>query len=239
MSQPQIPAISSEFLTVESFKEATQQSVKAAGFAFSVSSSKMFHVGKVNRTPFVTLQCTMGDIINECGRIRNALNKGSNHDTTPVCSSSYIIKRWPYAKFVLYTLKLCVKWLYLPFINAVGISNIGNAKVLNTYQIAIAWIVNEQEYTYKWFLFTLKETIYDTFFCSPEVFFFDSNKNYDKFLLLVQQVAKEISTVKKAFNEKKDAKDWDSINAANREKPQWFEEDNKDSKRLRTGVFTH
>ncbi|CAG8688165.1 380_t:CDS:2, partial [Ambispora gerdemannii] len=35
MSQPQIPAISSEFLTVKSFKEVAQQDAKAAGFAFS------------------------------------------------------------------------------------------------------------------------------------------------------------------------------------------------------------
>ncbi|CAG8687759.1 1209_t:CDS:1, partial [Ambispora gerdemannii] len=59
MSQPQIPTISNKFLTVKSFKKAAQQDAKAAGFTFSVSSSKMSRVGKVNRTPFVILQCTM------------------------------------------------------------------------------------------------------------------------------------------------------------------------------------
>ncbi|CAG8664616.1 9369_t:CDS:1 [Ambispora gerdemannii] len=376
MSQPQIPAIGSEFPTVESFKEAAQQGAKAAGFAFSVSSSKMSRVGKVNRTPFVTLQCTMGgeyrnnheiteetrkrkkftkrqncpvilravlnedagvwvvqsfktqhnhellfpsqvhclhqhrllnteqkelvhmmlrsgastksiadavhwkhgtvytkDVINERGRIRNALNEGSNHDTTVrllqmLEERQYVVRHTlskdGHMQNLFFThieaarqTAICSEVLMvdatyktnlykLPLINAVGVSNIGNAKVLNTYQIAMAWVANEQEYTYEWFLRTLKETIYDTFFCSPEVFvsdrdqalrkaansvfpeakkmlciwhmlaqnlrtacrkFFDSDKDYDKFLSLVQQVAyaEEMSTVEKAFNEVKQA----------------------------------
>ncbi|CAG8577319.1 22376_t:CDS:2, partial [Dentiscutata erythropus] len=46
-SQPKIPEIGSEFPTVESFKEAAQEGAKAAGFAFSVSSSKMTRRKKV------------------------------------------------------------------------------------------------------------------------------------------------------------------------------------------------
>ncbi|CAG8584699.1 19475_t:CDS:2 [Racocetra fulgida] len=69
-SGPQIPELGSEFLTVEKFKEAAQQGAKAAGFAFSVSSSKMSRVEKDGCTPFVTLQCVMG------GKYRN------NHEIT-------------------------------------------------------------------------------------------------------------------------------------------------------------
>ncbi|CAG8755951.1 20551_t:CDS:2, partial [Dentiscutata erythropus] len=39
--QPKIPEIGSEFLAVESFKKAVQESAKIAGFAFNISSSKM------------------------------------------------------------------------------------------------------------------------------------------------------------------------------------------------------
>ncbi|CAG8710287.1 13667_t:CDS:2, partial [Racocetra fulgida] len=66
----QILEIGSEFLTVESFKEAAQQSAKAAGFAFSISSSKVLRDEKGSHTPFVTLQCIMG------GKYRN------NHNIT-------------------------------------------------------------------------------------------------------------------------------------------------------------
>ncbi|CAG8766993.1 8571_t:CDS:2 [Cetraspora pellucida] len=110
----------------------------------------------------------------------------------------------------------------LPLINTVGVSNIGNAKTLNTYQI----------------------TIYNTFACSPEVFvsdrdqalqkaadsifpaakkmiyiwhilaqnlpttcrkLFNSNEDYNKLLLSVQKVAyvKEINKVENTFNEVK------------------------------------
>ncbi|CAG8662529.1 13122_t:CDS:2, partial [Racocetra fulgida] len=69
-SQSQIPKVGDEFLTVESFKEAAQQSAKAAGFAFSVSSSKVSGGGKGGHTPFIVLQCVMG------GKYRN------NHQIT-------------------------------------------------------------------------------------------------------------------------------------------------------------
>ncbi|CAG8615169.1 22756_t:CDS:2 [Dentiscutata erythropus] len=60
-SQSQIPKVGDKFPTVESFKEAVQQSAKVAGFAFSVSSSKVSGGGKGGHTPFVVLQCVMGD----------------------------------------------------------------------------------------------------------------------------------------------------------------------------------
>ncbi|CAG8768977.1 5392_t:CDS:1, partial [Cetraspora pellucida] len=69
-SQPQVPEIGSKFQTVESFKEAAQQGAKAAGFAFSVSSSKMSCDKKGGQAPYIILQCTMG------GEYRN------NHNIT-------------------------------------------------------------------------------------------------------------------------------------------------------------
>lgn len=65
----------------------------------------------------------------------------------------------------------------LPLINAVGVSNIGRkSNVLSTFQIAMAWLANEQEDTYAWFLQTLKEEVYDRFDCSPEVFMSDKDR---------------------------------------------------------------
>ncbi|CAG8522519.1 19154_t:CDS:2 [Dentiscutata erythropus] len=58
--QPQIPEVGDEFPTVESFKEAAQEGAKAAGFAFSVSLSKVFGGEKGGHTPYIILQCTMG-----------------------------------------------------------------------------------------------------------------------------------------------------------------------------------
>ncbi|CAG8704160.1 2345_t:CDS:2, partial [Racocetra fulgida] len=80
-SQPQIPEVGDEFPTAENFKEVAQQGAKAAGFAFSVSSSKMSGGGKGGHTPFITLQCTMGGTyrnnhkINEETRKRKKLSK--------------------------------------------------------------------------------------------------------------------------------------------------------------------
>ncbi|CAG8461893.1 13889_t:CDS:2 [Cetraspora pellucida] len=64
-SQPKIPEIGSEFLTAESFKEAAQQNTKAAGFAFSMLSSKLLYGEKGGHIPYILLQCIMG------GKYRN------------------------------------------------------------------------------------------------------------------------------------------------------------------------
>ncbi|CAG8797983.1 24617_t:CDS:2, partial [Cetraspora pellucida] len=101
----------------------------------------------------------------------------------------------------------------LPLINTVGVSNIRNAKALNTFQIIIAWVANEQEHTYNWFLNILKETIYNTFACSPEVFISNSNQVLRKAANNIFSVAKKmkvaysekINKVKEAFNEIKQA----------------------------------
>ncbi|CAG8489816.1 9715_t:CDS:2 [Dentiscutata erythropus] len=188
-SEPQIPKLGSEFSTVEKFKEAAQQGIKAAGFAFSVSLSKISHVEKDGHAPFVTLQCVMGekyrnnyeiteetrkkvykmsklplhwkdviaytkDIINECDRIKNALNKGSNYDTT---------------------MRLL--------------------KMLEEHQ----YIIRHQ--------LAKDESMQNLFFTHIEAArqLFDSNENYNEFLLSVQKVAYsgEMNEVKKAFDEVK------------------------------------
>ncbi|CAG8465614.1 2099_t:CDS:2, partial [Dentiscutata heterogama] len=301
--QPQIPEVGDEFPTVESFKEAAQEGAKAAGFAFSVSSSKVSSGGKGGHTPYIILQCTMEskyrnnhniteetrkrkkltkyqncsvmlqailnedtkvwvikssktehnhelllpsqvhclpqhrslsteqkelvhimlkssastqsiadaihwkngtiytkDIMNKRDRIKNTLNEGTNHDTTVrflqmLDERQYIVHHvltkdghmlnlffthneaacqvaiCPEVLMVDATYKTNIYKLSL--INAVGVSNVGDSKALNTYTIAMAWVLNEQEPTYEWFLLTLKETIYDLFSCSPEVFISD------------------------------------------------------------------
>ncbi|CAG8614803.1 14312_t:CDS:2 [Dentiscutata heterogama] len=63
--QPQIPEVGDEFPTVESFKEAAQEGAKAAGFAFSISSSKVSGGRKGGHTSYIILQCTMETILNE------------------------------------------------------------------------------------------------------------------------------------------------------------------------------
>ncbi|RIB20605.1 hypothetical protein C2G38_2178854 [Gigaspora rosea] len=60
LSQPKIPEVGSEFLTVESLKEAAQQGAKVAGFAFSVSLSKLSHSKKGGHVSYILLQCIMG-----------------------------------------------------------------------------------------------------------------------------------------------------------------------------------
>ncbi|CAG8580311.1 2958_t:CDS:2 [Gigaspora margarita] len=106
---------------------------------------------------------------------------------------------------------LIVDMIYkLILINAVGVSDIGNAKSLDTYQIAIAWVENEKEHTYKWFLNTLKEVIYDAYFCSLEVFVLDrsqalqnaANKVFPEAKKMLLAYAEEI---KEAFGKVKNA----------------------------------
>ncbi|CAG8670966.1 7896_t:CDS:1, partial [Ambispora gerdemannii] len=115
-------------------------------------------------------------VINERGQIRNALNKSSNYDTTVrllqiLEEHQYIVchtlSKDDHMQNLFFThieamrqMIICSEVLILdatyktnlyklPLINAVGVSNIDNAKVLNTYQIAMAWVANEQEYTYE------------------------------------------------------------------------------------------
>ncbi|CAG8732243.1 28528_t:CDS:2 [Dentiscutata erythropus] len=325
-SQPKIPEVGSEFSTAESFKEAAQQGAKAAGFAFSVSSSKLSRSEKGGHIPYILLQCVMGgeyrnnhkiteetrkrikstkrqncpvtlyavlnenagvwvvrsykkqhnhellppsqvyclhqhrqlnaeqkelvhimlksgasvqsvadavqwkhgtvytkDIVNERDRIRNALNEGSNNDTT-----MQLLQKLEEHNYILRHL----------------LSKDGYMR--NLFFTHIEAASHTAEYTYEWFLNTLKEVIYDAYFCSPEVFvsdrsqalrnaankvfpeakkmlciwhmlaqnlrtacqkFFDSDEDYDKLLLSVQKIAyaEEMNIVEKAFDKVKKA----------------------------------
>ncbi|CAG8841189.1 26692_t:CDS:2, partial [Gigaspora margarita] len=84
----QIPEIGSKFLTVEQFKEAAQQGAKAAGFAFSISSSKLLHVEKDDRVPFVTLQCVMGGNYRNNHKISEETRKRTKFTKRQNCSVS-------------------------------------------------------------------------------------------------------------------------------------------------------
>ncbi|CAG8762135.1 4844_t:CDS:2 [Cetraspora pellucida] len=95
----------------------------------------------------------MKDIVNEHDRIRNALNEGSNNDTT-----MWLLQMLEECQYIVHHLlskdaachaAICLKVLIvdatyktnlykLPLINSVGVNNIGKAKSLNTYQIAMA-----------------------------------------------------------------------------------------------------
>ncbi|CAG8659899.1 15352_t:CDS:2 [Gigaspora margarita] len=81
----------------------------------------------------------------------------------------------------------------LILINAIGISDIGNAKSLDTYQIAIAW---------------QKIALYLAYACAKLQTalqkFFDYDEDYDKLLLSVQKVA-YAEEIKKAFGKVKKA----------------------------------
>ncbi|CAG8705270.1 45710_t:CDS:2 [Gigaspora margarita] len=171
LSQPKIPEVGSEFPTVESLKEAAQQGAKVAGFAFSVLSSKMLCSRKEHGTE---------DIVNKYNKIRNALNKGSNNNTT-----MQLLQKLEECNYIVCHL-LSIDVIF------------GNAKSLNTYQIAMAWVENEKEHTYEWFLNTLKEVGYNAYFCSLEIF-----------------VSNRSQALQNAANKKKDSEYWMHINTKN------------------------
>ncbi|CAG8625957.1 3876_t:CDS:2, partial [Dentiscutata heterogama] len=261
--QPKIPEVGSEFSTAESFKEAAQQGAKAAGFAFSVSSSKLSCSEKETKKKIKSIKCqncpvTLYAVLNENAGIWvvRSYKKQHNYELLPplqvyylyqhqqlnaeqkklvhimLKSGALLLQKLEKRNYILRHLlskdgymrnlffthieaashtavcpeELIVNANYktnlykLPLINAVGVSNIGNAKSLNMYQIAIAWVENEKKYTYEWFLNTLKDVIYDAYFCSPEVLF---QIDYDKLLLLVQKIAyaEEMNIVEEAFDE--------------------------------------
>lgn len=103
---------------------------------------------------------------------KNALNEGSNHDTTirlieaayQVAKCSEVLK-WTQHIRPTYTSFLSLMLLVLAILVMLNLS------ILT--KIAMTWVANEQEHTYTWFLNTLKKTIYDIFSCSPEVFVSD------------------------------------------------------------------
>ncbi|CAG8497552.1 25207_t:CDS:2 [Cetraspora pellucida] len=167
------------------------------------------------------------NIVNERDRIRNALNEGSNNDTTMWLLQ--MLEERQYIVCHLLSKDGCMKNLFFIYIEAAHCAAIC-PKVLivdatyktNLYKLPlINSVENKKEYIYEWFLNTLKETVYDAFFCLPEVFvsdksqalrnaankFFDSDDDYEKLLLSIQKVAyaEEISIVEEAFEKIKQA----------------------------------
>ncbi|CAG8844163.1 39649_t:CDS:2, partial [Gigaspora margarita] len=236
------------------FKEAAQQGAKAAGFAFSISSSKLSCVEKDGCVPFVTLQCVMGGNYRNNNKISEETRKRTKFTKRQNCSVSlravlnenigvWIVTSYKSQhnyellpssqvhyfyqhqilnieqKELVHTMirnvinehdqiknalneAICPEVLIvdatyktnlykLPLVNAVGVSNIGNTKALNTYQIAIAWVANEQKHIYTWFLNTLNETIYNVFSCFPEVAYSGKMSEVEKaFDKIKQTIAK-------------------------------------------------
>lgn len=144
------------------------------------------------------------DIVNERARIRFALNEGPNDDFTRKLlrlfeERNYVVIPSKTAKgylthlFFFHTesakcVAKCPEVLIVdstyktniykyPLVSAIGINNISNEKgVLASYQIAMAWIEDESEASYIWFLQTLRSNIYDAYNCLPEVFMSDRDQ---------------------------------------------------------------
>lgn len=144
------------------------------------------------------------DVVNQRARIRYALNEGPNADSAQkllrlLQQRDYMIEllktpeghlthlffshieaakhaaQCPEVLIIDATYKTNV--YKFPLVSAVGISNITNEKgSLKTFQIAMAWIENEKEYSYRWFLKTLRSKIYDTYNCIPCVFMSDRDR---------------------------------------------------------------
>ncbi|CAG8811813.1 10466_t:CDS:2, partial [Cetraspora pellucida] len=160
-------------------------------------------------------------------QIRNALNKGSNNDTT--MQLLQMLEECQYVVRHLLSKDGCMKNLFFTYIEAARHAAICPEVLIidatyktNLYKLPlINSVENEKEYTYEWFLNTLKETVYNAFFCSSEVFvsdkskalqnvankFFDSDDDNEKLLLSIQKVAyaEKMSIVKEAFEEVKQA----------------------------------
>ncbi|CAG8833035.1 40353_t:CDS:2, partial [Gigaspora margarita] len=144
------------------------------------------------------------DVVNERARIRLALNEGSNENSTQKLlklleERNYIVvplkttkgylthlffshveaikcvARCPEVLIVDSTYKTNV-YKY-PLVSAVGVNNISNEKgALASYQIAMAWMEDESEASYIWFLQTLRTRIYEFYGCIPEVFMSDRDQ---------------------------------------------------------------
>ncbi|CAG8800586.1 40591_t:CDS:2 [Gigaspora margarita] len=144
------------------------------------------------------------NVVNKWARIRYALNEGSNADSAQkllcLCQQcDYMIKLlktpdghlthlfFSHIEAAKHTTKyyevLIVDATYktnvykFPLVSAVSISNITNEKgSLKTFQIAIAWMENENEDSYKWFLISLRKKVYDAYNCLPCVFMSDRDQ---------------------------------------------------------------
>lgn len=111
----------------------------------------------------------------------------------------------------------------MPLINCVGVDNIGNSKSLHTFQIGMAWVSNEVEETYTWFLEQLKMVIYDITNTYPEVIMTDKDlalrsaadkvfPGAKKMLCIWHMLAQNLRTSTQKYFDSKD--DYDNFAAA-------------------------
>ncbi|CAG8781003.1 16991_t:CDS:2 [Cetraspora pellucida] len=144
------------------------------------------------------------DVVNKRARIKYALNEGPNADCAQkllrlLQQRDYMIELlktqdghltylfFSHVEAAKHTAKcyevLIVDATYktnvykFPLVSAVGISNIANEKgSLKTFQIVMAWMQNENEDSYKWFLTMLRKKVYDAYDCLPCVFMSDRDQ---------------------------------------------------------------
>ncbi|CAG8804216.1 32470_t:CDS:2 [Gigaspora margarita] len=183
-----MPKVDDKFELLEAFKDAAKSAAKANRFAFARKNSNL--TGCQQKSPYVILQsankvidggiiCTK-DIVNKCARIRYALNKGSNNDSAQKLlklfeESAKCMARCSKVLIVDATYKTNI--YKFPLVSAIGINNVSNKKgALASFQIAIAWIEDESEASYTWFLQTLCIEIYNTYGCLLDVFILDRDQ---------------------------------------------------------------
>ncbi|CAG8802120.1 812_t:CDS:2 [Gigaspora margarita] len=95
------------------------------------------------------------DIINEHARIRLALNKGYNNDSTQTLLR--LFKEHDYMVVALKTAKGYLTHLFFSHIEA------AKCVAKSLYQIVMAWIEDKSEASYTWFLQTLRKRIYNAY----------------------------------------------------------------------------
>ncbi|CAG8767262.1 14497_t:CDS:2 [Gigaspora margarita] len=150
--------------------------------------------------------CTK-DIVNEHARIRYALNEAAK-----------CVARCPEVLIVDAIYKTNIYKFLL--ISAIGINNVSNEKAtLVPFQIAMAWVEDETEASYTWFLQTLRTEIYNTYDAVCMAYskiklkanchkLFKTDDDYEvfkkevvnlRFTTVEEQISQSLSAVKKAL----------------------------------------
>ncbi|CAG8787707.1 23313_t:CDS:2 [Dentiscutata erythropus] len=118
------------------------------------------------------------DIVNERARIRLALNEGYNNDSTQILLR--LLEERDYMVVAHKTTKGYLTHLFFSHVEAAKCvakcPEVLIKGVLASYQIAMAWIDNESEASYTWFLQTLRTKIYNAYGCLPDVFMSDRDQ---------------------------------------------------------------
>ncbi|CAG8852566.1 5609_t:CDS:2, partial [Gigaspora margarita] len=181
--------------------------------------------------------CTK-DVVNERARIRYILNEGYNNDS--VQKLLKLFEERDYIVIPLKTVKghlthlffsyveaakcvarcpevLIVDTTYktniykFPLVSAIGINNVSNEKgTLVFFQIAMAWMEDETEASYTWFLQTLHTKIYNTYEQNLKANcckLFKTDDDYEvfkkevvnlRFTTVEEQISQSLSAIKKA-----------------------------------------